>query len=63
MHVPEFTNYPESPGITWNYLELPGTTQNYEFLKSWNLTNKFLILMSRRRYATAFQNPTCVYFD
>ncbi len=31
--------------------------------KSWNLTNKFLILMNRRRYAAAFQNPTNMYVD
>ncbi len=31
--------------------------------KSWNLTNKFLFLMNRRRYAAAFQNPTNMYVD
>ena len=31
--------------------------------KSWNLTNKFLILMNRRRYAAAFQTPTNMYVD
>ncbi len=31
--------------------------------KSWNLTNKFLILVIRRRYAAAFQNPINMYVD
>ncbi len=31
--------------------------------KSWNLTNIFLILMNRRRYAAAFQNPINMYVD
>ncbi len=31
--------------------------------KSWNFTNKFLILMNRRRYAATFQNPTDVYVN
>ena len=31
--------------------------------KSGNLTNKLLILMNRRRYAAAFQNPTIMYVD
>ncbi len=31
--------------------------------KSWNFTDKFLILMNRRRYAAAFQNPADVYVD
>ncbi len=29
--------------------------------KSWHLTNKFLILMNRRRYAAVFQSPTNMY--
>ncbi len=31
--------------------------------KSWNLTNKFLIPMNRRRYTAACQNPTNMYVD
>ncbi len=31
--------------------------------KSWNFTNKFLILIDRQRYAAAFQNPTDMYVD
>ena len=31
--------------------------------KSWNLTNKFLILKNQGRYAAAFQNPTTMYVD
>ncbi len=31
--------------------------------KSWNLTKKFLILMNRRHYTAAFQNPTDMYVD
>ncbi len=31
--------------------------------KSWNMTNKFLILINRRRYAAAFQNSTSMYVD
>ncbi len=31
--------------------------------KSWNFTNKFLILMNRRRYAATFHNPTDVYVN
>ncbi len=31
--------------------------------KSWNLTNKFLILMNQRRYAAACQTPTNMYVD
>ncbi len=27
------------------------------------MTNKFLVLMNRRRYAAAFQNPTNMYAD
>ncbi len=31
--------------------------------RSWNLINKFLILMNWHRYAATFQNPTNVYVD
>ncbi len=31
--------------------------------KSWNFTNKFLMLMNRRHYAAASQNPNVVYVD
>ena len=31
--------------------------------KSWNLTNKLLILTNRRRYAGAIQNPTNMYVN
>ncbi len=31
--------------------------------KSWNFTNKFSILMNRRRYAATFQNSTDVYVN
>ena len=30
---------------------------------SWDLTNKLLILMNRRRYVAAFQNATNMYVD
>ena len=31
--------------------------------KSWNVTNKFLILTNRRWYTAAFQNPSNIYID
>ena len=58
-------NFWKSHGILTNIAKGPGKVM--EFLnwskKSWNLTNKFLILMNRRRYAAAFQNPTNMYVD
>ena len=51
--------------IFWNFWKSHGILKLEQKVmeKSWNVTNKFLILMSRRRYAAAFQNTTNMYVD
>ncbi len=56
-----FWNF-EISGISWKVMEfwliLWRVMEN-----SWDLTNKLLILMNRRRYVAAFQNATNMYVD
>ncbi len=48
------------------WLKMDRVMENYEqkvMEKSWNFTNKFLILMNWHRYVAVFQNPPAVYVD